>query len=113
MQPELAEAIVATFEGVSVVPLTGDLETWLPKLPLLDAVELSVMSADWVGKGPLKNRLKPGASVYCETAKFMIPLKKDEKASFAAKVHELAAENGLTPRLSKPPEGADTLAFDA
>ena len=101
---EQAENIVESLDGITIVPLCGSLEKELHKVPLLDVVDLSVMSVDKIKL--LKGKLKPGARIYAETGQFLVPLKKEEKATFEQRVLELA--EGFTPAKC---DIAATLAF--
>ena len=51
--------IVESLDGITIVPLCGNLEKELHKVPLLDVVDLSVMSVDKIKL--LQGKLKPGA----------------------------------------------------
>ena len=101
---EQAENIVESLDGITIVPLCGSLEKELHKVPLLDVVDLSVMSVDKIKL--LQGKLKPGARIYAETGQFLVPLKKEEKATFVDRVKELA--EGFTPAKC---DIAATLAF--
>jgi len=101
---EQAETIVESLDGITIIPLCGNLEKELHKVPPLDVVDLSVMSVDKIKL--LQGKLKPGARIYAETGQFLVPLKKEEKATFVERVKELAA--GFTPAKC---EVAATLAF--
>ena len=92
-----AEAIVESLDGVTLVPVTGDLDAALAKLPpnSLDAAYFSVNSAAALGSPKLKAALKPKATVVAEKAKFVVPLTNQEKQAFDDKVLELAATTGL------------------
>ena len=56
----------------------------------MDVVDLSVMSVDKIKS--LKDKLKPNARIYAETGQFLVPLKKEEKATFVERVKELASD---------------------
>ena len=55
---------------------------------------LIYQSCRWT-RSSCKGKLKPGARIYAETGQFLVPLKKEEKATFVDRVKELAA--GFTP----------------
>ena len=71
-------------------------------MPLLDVVDLSVMSVDKIKL--LQGKLKPGARIYAETGQFLVPLKKEEKATFVDRVNERGhagePSRGCAPRRS-------------
>ena len=101
---EQAENIVESLDGITIVPLCGDFAKELNKVPELDVVDLSVMSVDKIKL--LKDKLKPNARIYAETGQFLVPLKKEEKATFVERVKELA--DGFTQAKC---DVAATLAF--
>lgn len=100
-----AEAIVETLDGVTIHPLTGDLNAALAKHfstegKKFDAAYLSANAAPPAlgdGAKPLAAALKARAVVHVETAQFLVPLKKDEKELFASKIHDWCAAADLKP----------------
>lgn len=103
---EQAENIVESLEGIRIVPLCGDFEPWLKKLPPLDVVDCSVMSVDKIAL--LTGKVKQGGRVYAETGQFLVPLKKAEKELYVEKVREFARDVGFT---EVPTDVAASLAF--
>ena len=105
-----AEAIVETFDGVKIFPMTGDFDTTLAKTNVtFDVAHISVSAAQKIKSDALKRALKPDATVHVETAQFLVPLKPKEKQIFADKVHEWGLENGWLP-LYKTKKAADETA---
>ena len=113
-----AEAIVETLDGVTIVPLTGDLAQHLAKLPPLDVVDAGTMAVDKLATPAMKASVKPGGVVFAETAQYLVPLKAAEREAFSSKVHEFGVGQGWTPRYAvvdgKPAAGAKApaLVFD-
>lgn len=115
-----ANAIIRTFDSVTIVPISGDIGAALAKTALqqitFDVAFVGVNTANLVESSSFRAALKPGATVYAETAKFLIPLHLDQRHLFVDKVHAMASDNGLTPRYAtkpRPPsDDADDLLGD-
>eukprot|EP00598_Pedospumella_elongata_P001843 CAMPEP_0184974752 /NCGR_PEP_ID=MMETSP1098-20130426/6140_1 /TAXON_ID=89044 /ORGANISM="Spumella elongata, Strain CCAP 955/1" /LENGTH=593 /DNA_ID=CAMNT_0027497375 /DNA_START=40 /DNA_END=1821 /DNA_ORIENTATION=- len=108
-----AETIVESFDGIKIYPMTGTLTTLLAKSKVrgtVDGIFVSSRAAQVLGEDNFTQLFratedgtaKPGkVLVAVETAKHLVPLKKDVQVALCAKEEELAGKIGLK-RISAP-----------
>ena len=84
---------------MSIIPVCGDADALrkLPKSVTFDAAFVSTSASDFLSAPSFAARVTPGTSVVSETARFCVPLKKDERKKFAKAVHDIAVERGWAP----------------
>ncbi|KAJ8601360.1 hypothetical protein CTAYLR_005006 [Chrysophaeum taylorii] len=111
---ERATSILDAFDGISIVPICGDLDQALRKPYLgggggsFDVAFLGINATNAIESSALKALLKPGALIYAETAKYLLPLKKEQRTLFVRKIHAMATEMQYTPRyLTEPAPARD------
>ena len=116
---ERAENILKSLDHIKIIPLCGnkDLQTAIRRLRprrdhpnsnelaylQFDVVTLGYTAAHHIDTPFFASLLKPGASVFVEGSKFLLPLALNQRLLYTQKLHAMALANGLAPAYPTQP----------